>query len=59
MTDRVRPVTPAQALKRLQAACILVSRILDGGADPQWCDSQELEASALDYGRALRRSRRI
>ena len=43
-------------LKRLRAAAILVSEILDGGErDPRWAETQELETAALEYGRACRK----
>lgn len=43
-------------LKRLRAAAILVSEILDDGErDPRWAETQELENAAIAYGRACRR----
>ncbi len=53
MTARRSVLTAA--LARLRRSCELVSKILDDGdRDPTWIETQELEAAALDYGRALR-----
>jgi hypothetical protein len=46
----------AAARKRLDAACITVARVLDGDErDPTWGETQELEAAAIELGRALQR----
>lgn len=42
-------------LDRLKRAAIVVADILDEGErDPRWAESQELEAAAIAYGRAVR-----
>lgn len=47
----------AAALERLTRACVHVSAILDEGErDPRWAESNELEAAAIEYGRAVRNS---
>lgn len=46
-----------KALARLKAAAIVVADILDAGErDPRWAESQELEAAAIAYGRAARKT---
>ncbi len=51
-------MTKRQALAKLQDACMLVSAVLDSGKrDPTWHETQELENSALVYGRLLRKER--
>ncbi len=43
------------ALDRLAKAAVVVADILDAGErDPRWAESSELEAAAIDYGRAVR-----
>jgi hypothetical protein len=44
------------ALARLKSAAIVIADILDAGdRDPRWSESQELEAAAIEYGRAVRK----
>lgn len=46
----------AAARKRLDAACVVVAKVLDEGErDPRWAESQELEAAAIELGRLLQR----
>lgn len=53
MTERAK----LRALrKRLDAACLKLASVLDDGErDPTWSESQELEAAAIELGRALRK----
>ena len=44
-----------KALARLAKAARTVADVLDAGdRDPTWAESQELEAAAIAYGRAVR-----
>ncbi len=46
------------ALVRLAAAAVVIADILDAGErDPRWSESQELEAAAIEYGRAVRKEK--
>lgn len=50
-----RAVDAIQALERLKRAAMVVANVLDAGQrDPTWHESQELEAAAIAYGRAVR-----
>jgi hypothetical protein len=49
--------TATNALARLARTARKVADVLDAGdRDPTWAESQELEAAAIAYGRAVRNS---
>lgn len=51
---REDPPHIAIARKRMDAACIVIANVLDGGdRDPTWAESQELENAGIALGRAL------
>ena len=48
-------IDPVAALTRLATAARIVADALDSGErDPTWHETQELEAAAIEYGRAVR-----